>query len=93
MNRLTEQDDLGNWCVKGIKWEDLREGKVITREIYEKIYGCLFKLKEYESTGLSPEDIEQIDRQFLEKCQEVNSFKLVEGTTYYGKTLYIKQEQ
>ena len=50
------------------------------------------RLKQYESIGLSPEDIKQMDKQFLEKCEEVNRFKPVEGRTYYGKTLYIKQE-
>ena len=35
MKRLTEKDAQGNWSVKGIRWEQLHEGQVITREIWE----------------------------------------------------------
>lgn len=28
MQRLTEKDDLGNWCLKGVRWEQLRAGQV-----------------------------------------------------------------
>lgn len=24
MQRLTEKDELGNWCLKGVRWEQLR---------------------------------------------------------------------
>lgn len=30
------------------------------------------KLAEYERTGLTPEQIREVDRLYLEKCQEVN---------------------
>ena len=39
MHRLTEKDDLGNWCLKGVRWEQLRTGKVITKEVSERLYG------------------------------------------------------
>ena len=39
MQRLTEKDDLGNWCLKGVRWEQLRTGKVITKEVSERLYG------------------------------------------------------
>lgn len=55
MNKLTECDDQGNWCLKGVPWKDLYVGKTITREIQEKLYGALWKLMEYERTGLDPE--------------------------------------
>ncbi|MEY8396162.1 hypothetical protein AALB64_15330 [Lachnospiraceae bacterium 45-P1] len=61
MYRLTEKDDCGNWCLKGIPWESLREGRVITKEVCEKLYGALCKLKDYEDTGLSPEDVERLN--------------------------------
>lgn len=60
MGKLIQSDDLGNWGVKGLPWEKLYVGQVITREVHEKIYGCLCKLKDYENTGLSPEQIEKL---------------------------------
>lgn len=60
MGRLTEKDDQGNWWLKGVRWQDLREGAVITRNTYEMIYGVLYKLLGYEETGLSPDQFEEI---------------------------------
>ena len=57
MKRLTEKDDLGNWCLKGVRWEQLREGQVITKEVSERLYGALCKLKDYEDTGCIPDGI------------------------------------
>lgn len=61
MNRLTEKDERGNWRLKGIPWESLREGQVITKEVCEKLYGALCKLKDYEDTRLSPQDVERVN--------------------------------
>ena len=60
MNRLTEHDDQGNWCLKGVAWNMLHIGQVITKEIWEKLYGALWKLKDYEDTGLTPEEIMEL---------------------------------
>ena len=60
-SRLTEKDEQGNWCLKGVAWVDLTPGAAITQEVYEKLYGALFKLKDYEDTGLSPDEV--IDNQ------------------------------
>ena len=60
METLTECDDQGNWCLKGVQWKDLYVGETITREIQEKLYGALWKLMEYERTGLDPEQVEQM---------------------------------
>lgn len=57
MSNLIQKDDLGNWGVIGLPWNKLYVGQVITQEIHEKIYGCLWKLMEYEDTGLSPEQV------------------------------------
>ena len=57
MQRLTEKDDLGNWCLKGVRWEQLRAGQVITKEVSERLYGALCKLKDYEDTGCIPDGI------------------------------------
>lgn len=58
MYRLTEKDEQGNWALKGIKWESLHVGQTITKETWEKIYGALWKLKDYEDSGLSPDEVE-----------------------------------
>mgnify|MGYP000581748945 CR=1 FL=1 len=66
MNRLTEKDDQGNWHLKGVRWEQLHEGQVITGELREKLYGALWKLMEYEDTGVDPEEVEeQMMRTFM----------------------------
>lgn len=28
MKRLTQKDEQGNWCLKGVSWEQLHEGQV-----------------------------------------------------------------
>lgn len=61
MKRLTEKDDLGNWCLKGVRWEQLRAGHVITLDVAEKLYGALCKLRDYEDTGCSPDDVERLN--------------------------------
>ena len=56
MGRLTEQDEQGNWCVKGLPWKDTYVGQVITENTNQKIYGALCKLKDYENSGMDPEE-------------------------------------
>lgn len=58
MNNLTQKEASGKWQVRGIAWEDLQEGKVITKEAGQRLYGCLCKLKDYEKSGLSPAQIQ-----------------------------------
>ena len=58
---LEKQDEQGNWCLKGLPWEQLHVGQVITTEVSEKLYGALWKLMEYEDTGLSPEAVEKLN--------------------------------
>lgn len=60
MNRLTQKDDQGNWSLKGVTWESLYEGQVVTKELRERLYGALWKLMEYEDTGLTLEEVEQL---------------------------------
>lgn len=71
MNRLTEKDEQGNWYLKGIPWRYLYLGEVITPTLYDRLYGALYKLMKYEDTGLSPEQIEEMDGLYHEKCKEV----------------------
>lgn len=63
MGRLTEIDKYGNWGLKRIQWENLLIGVPITRETYEALYGALCKLRDYEDTGLSPAEVEELRRQ------------------------------
>lgn len=51
MSRLTETDSQGNWALSGVAWKSLYAGQVITDGMWEKIYGALWKLMEYENTG------------------------------------------
>ena len=79
MQRLTEKDDLGNWCLKGVRWEQLRAGQTITKDVAEKLYGALCKLRDYEDTGASPGDVEgftelggnliKIVAEYVKKCR------------------------
>lgn len=73
MNRLTKKDEQGNWCLKGVAWEQLHEGQVITKSLRERLYGALWKLMEYEDTGLTPEDVEELND--FEKSQAAHSLK------------------
>lgn len=66
MGRLIEKDDLGNWYLKGVRWEQLRAGHVLTEDVAEKLYGALFKLKDYEDTGVSPDGVEMLMEKYAE---------------------------
>lgn len=70
MEKLTEKDEQGNWCLKGVPWERLHEGQIITKSLRERLYGALWKLMEYEDTGLSPEEAERFYD--FEKTQAAN---------------------
>lgn len=60
MKRLTERDAQGNWTLKGVNWQQLYVGQVITKEVQEKLYGALCKLLDYEKTGLEPYEVESL---------------------------------
>ena len=47
MERLTKKLLNGNWNVNGCPWD----------KIHGEIYGALCKLKDYEDTGLTPQEI------------------------------------
>ena len=57
MGRLTEKDDQGNWCIRGLPWKNLYSGIAITENTYERIYAAAKKLLDYEDTGLTPDEI------------------------------------
>ena len=73
MERLTEKGEQGNWCLKGVPWKCLYLGEVITATVFDKIYEALCKLMEYEDTGLTPEEIEQLkDKATISKMENVD---------------------
>ena len=94
MNRLTEKDIQGNWGLKGIRWEQLHEGQVITGELWEKLYGALWKLMEYEDTGMEPEEVEKLHNEqdtnpliFVAECpmeEEITGWKKQMMRTFMG---------
>lgn len=77
MKRLTETSRRGRWQLSGVPWEALREGRTITKEVYEKLYGALCKLKDYEDTGLSPDDVIRLDD--FEQSQVADLLKKLGG--------------
>lgn len=76
MIRLTNHDDQGNWSLKGVKWENLYEGAVIDKKTYERLYTALWRLKDYEDTGLTTEQIINIQEEsrWIPVEQEVPPF-------------------
>ena len=44
-------------------------GVPMTREVNEKLYGALWKLMEYESTGLDPEEVERMKEELQQYRQ------------------------
>lgn len=61
MERLTWKNPDGTW---GLNNMDIKD---VPRELY----GAVCKLKDYEETGLMPEQIVEMDELYLKKCQEV----------------------
>ena len=59
--RLTEHNETGRWSLKGMDWNQFKPNQMITKENWEKIYGALCKLKDYEDTELSPKDVERLN--------------------------------
>jgi len=58
--RLTEKKNNGHWSLKGVSWNELKPGAVLSEKTWEKLYGALWKLKGYEDTGVSPDEIERM---------------------------------
>lgn len=50
MSKLIYREPNGNWGVKGISWAEIPDG----------LYGALYKLHDYEATGLSPDQVQII---------------------------------
>ena len=59
MGRLIQKDASGKWQVNGLPLEKLREGEIITKDISQRLYWCLCKLKDYEDIEMSPQRIQR----------------------------------
>lgn len=60
MGRLTWKNPDGTW---GLNNMDIRE-------VPGELYGAVCKLKDYEETGLMPEQLVEMDELYSEKCKE-----------------------
>ena len=52
---------------------------------------CFKRLAEYEKTGLSPQQLVEIDKLYQEKCEELARFELIETAAYAGQQVYVKK--
>lgn len=53
---------------------------------------CFKRLAEYEKTGLTPQQMMEIDKLYQEKCEELAHFEPIKGVTYAGRQVYVKKE-
>ena len=80
MERLTEWYD--NGLREGVLVKEKRGEKEI-KVLFEEVddgYHAMCTLKAYEDTGLTPEQIREVDRLYKEKCREVAIFAEREET-------------
>lgn len=68
---LTEKRDNGSWKLKGVDWKQIAPGAVITKKTWEKLYGALCKLKDYEETGLSPDQVSELQDETQEQARQM----------------------
>lgn len=85
MMRLTEKDSQGYWSLRKVPWKSLCKGQTITKEIQERLTGALCKLKDYEDTGYSPENVEHL-RYVLEDA--VKEIEKSQGETELTKEIW-----
>lgn len=68
---LIEKNDNGSWKLKGVEWSQIKPGAVITDQVWEKLYGALWKLKDYEDTGVDPDGIRQLNAETQEQARQM----------------------
>ena len=68
---LIEKNDNGSWKLKGVGWSQIKPGAVITVPGWEKLYGALWKLKDYEETGLSPDQVSELQDETQEQARQM----------------------
>lgn len=70
-SRLTQKEASGRWQVKGIPWEGLEGGEVLTKEISQTLYSCLRKLKDYEDMGMDPYEMGNFGFELTDMAEHV----------------------
>lgn len=70
MNRLTENRDDGIWGLK-VDWKQITSGTNAADEVGRKLYEALYKLKDYEDTGLMPDEIGKLNAETQEQARQM----------------------
>lgn len=52
-----------------MEWSQIKPGTVITEQTWEKLYGALWKLKNYEETGLMPDKVLELNEETQEQAR------------------------
>lgn len=66
---LIEKNDNGSWKLKGVEWSQIKPGAVITEKVWKKLCGALWKLKNYEETGLMPDKVLELNEETQEQAR------------------------
>lgn len=66
----------------------MRRAIIDVRTVKEQAMTLYWKLKEYEDTGLTPEQIQEIDKLYAEKCREVAELKAMLPPCKVGDVMY-----
>jgi len=69
MKRLTWEKENGEWGLNGY---DIKQAP-------GELYGALCRLHEYEKSGLSPDQLEEVDRAFSEQAKELMHYRELYG--------------
>ena len=91
MARLTQIDNQGNWRINGLPWSETYEGKVITKNTREKMYGAFYKLLNYEDTGIDPEQLSAIDEEYSKMAKELAELRKVFMETEHEAVLRLSE--
>lgn len=88
MANLIEKDSCGHWELKDVPWYDLMIGAIISKDTHDRVYAALCKLKDYEQTGLSPEQVTSVAAGYT--ADDIVKSILVAGDLQYDQDSYIK---
>lgn len=56
MRRFTKKDESGTWKLERVEWSTLSD--LLPKNVWEFLYWALWKLKDYEDTGLMQSEVE-----------------------------------
>lgn len=85
MKRLTERDEFGNADIVGVDSEELQCN--LDFEGLNRVTEALNRLAEYEDTGLTPEQIREMDKLYAEKCRDLDQLEYYKESEAQGKLL------